>query len=72
MLVHGTLDFIPIQQAEEFFTALTRLDKRAVLVRYRGEGHGPVTRENILDLWKRIPHWLDETMKGDVIQGAAR
>ena len=63
MLVHGTIDFIPIQQAEEFFTALMRQDKRAVLVRYHGEEHGPVTRENILDLWKRIPRWLDETMR---------
>lgn len=63
MLVHGTLDFIPIQQAEEFFTALMRQDKRAVRVRYRGEGHGPVTRQNFLDLWTRIPAWFDETMR---------
>jgi hypothetical protein len=27
MLVHGDQDFIPIQQAEEFFTALYRHDK---------------------------------------------
>ena len=38
MLIHGELDFVPIQQAEEFFTALFRQDKRAVLVRYAGEG----------------------------------
>jgi dipeptidyl aminopeptidase/acylaminoacyl peptidase len=33
MLVHGDLDFVPIQQAEEFLTALYRQDKRALFVR---------------------------------------
>jgi dipeptidyl aminopeptidase/acylaminoacyl peptidase len=34
MLIHDDLDFIPIQQSEEFFTALYRQDKRTVFVRY--------------------------------------
>ena len=29
MLIHGDSDYIPIQQAEQFFTALYRQDKRA-------------------------------------------
>jgi len=62
MLVHGDLDFIPIQQAEEFFTALYRQDKRASLVRYQGEGHTIANRANVLDLWHRIADWLTETM----------
>jgi dipeptidyl aminopeptidase/acylaminoacyl peptidase len=62
MLVHGDLDFIPIQQAEEFFTALYRQDKRAVFVRYQGEWHTVSGRANVLDLWKRIADWLSETM----------
>ena len=62
MLVHGDLDFIPIQQAEEFFTALYRQDKRAVFVRYHGEWHGISNRTNVLDLWRRITEWLSETM----------
>ncbi len=62
MLVHGDLDFIPIQQAEEFFTALYRQDKRARLVRYQGEWHTIAARANVLDLWKRIADWLAETM----------
>jgi dipeptidyl aminopeptidase/acylaminoacyl peptidase len=60
--VHGDLDFIPIQQAEEFFTALYRQDKRAVLLRYGGEWHTIANRVNVLDLWRRIGPWLSETM----------
>ncbi len=62
MLIHGDLDNIPIQQAEEFFTALYRQDKRARLVRYHGEWHTISNRANVLDLWKRIAEWLSETM----------
>jgi len=62
LLVHGDLDFIPIEQAEEFFTALYRQDKRAVFVRYQGEWHTISNRANVLDLWKRISDWLSETM----------
>ena len=63
MLVHGDLDFIPIQQAEEFFTALYRQDKRVTLLRYDGEGHGISNRANVLDLWQRLANWLAETLK---------
>jgi dipeptidyl aminopeptidase/acylaminoacyl peptidase len=62
MLVHGDLDFVPIQQAEEFFTALYRQDKRARLVRYQGEWHTIANRANVLDLWRRLADWLKETM----------
>jgi len=62
MLIHGDLDFIPVQQAEEFFTALYRQDKRAKFVRYQGEWHTIANRENVLDLWERIADWLSETM----------
>jgi dipeptidyl aminopeptidase/acylaminoacyl peptidase len=62
MLIHGEFDFVPIQQAEEFFTGLYRRDKRAVLVRYHGEEHAIADRANVLDLWKRIGAWLSETM----------
>ena len=62
MLVHGDLDFIPVQQAEEFFTALYRQDRRARLVRYHGEWHTISARANVLDMWARIADWLRETM----------
>ncbi|CAA9405110.1 MAG: tolB protein precursor, periplasmic protein involved in the tonb-independent uptake of group A colicins [uncultured Pyrinomonadaceae bacterium] len=61
MLVHGDLDFVPIQQSEEFFTALYRQDKRAVFVRYQGEWHTIANRPNVLDLWQRFSIWLAET-----------
>lgn len=62
MLMHGDVDYIPVQQAEEFFTALCRLDKRAKLVRYAGEWHTITARTNVLDLWRRLDDWLRETM----------
>jgi dipeptidyl aminopeptidase/acylaminoacyl peptidase len=62
MLIHGDIDFVPIQQGEEFFTALLRQDKRARFVRYAGEGHTINNRANVLDMWKRIAAWLEETM----------
>lgn len=62
LLIHGELDFIPIQQAEEFFTALFRQDKRVQLLRYAGEGHTISDRANVLDLWRRMEKWLAETM----------
>jgi dienelactone hydrolase len=62
MLIHGDIDFIPVQQAEEFFTALYRQDKRVRLVRYTGEGHTIASRANVLDLWRRLDEWLRETM----------
>jgi dipeptidyl aminopeptidase/acylaminoacyl peptidase len=62
MLVHGDMDFIPVQQAEEFFTALYRQDKRVRMVRYEGEQHTITARANVLDLWRRMSDWLHETM----------
>jgi dienelactone hydrolase len=65
MLIHGNQDFVPIQQAEEFFTALYRQDKRVQLLRYAGEEHTIASRANVLDMWQRIDAWLRETMKAD-------
>jgi dipeptidyl aminopeptidase/acylaminoacyl peptidase len=73
MLIHGELDFIPVQQAEEFFTALYRQDKRVRLLRYAGEGHTIAARANVLDMWRRIEEWLRETMPpGDGAIGQPR
>jgi dipeptidyl aminopeptidase/acylaminoacyl peptidase len=62
MLIHGESDFIPVQQAEEVFTALYRQDKRVRLLRYAGEEHTITARANVLDLWRRLEDWLRETM----------
>ncbi len=62
MLIHGDLDFIPVQQAEEMFTALYRQDKRVRLLRYPGEGHTIAARANVIDMWGHIAEWLRDTM----------
>ncbi|HET8670782.1 MAG TPA: prolyl oligopeptidase family serine peptidase [Candidatus Saccharimonadales bacterium] len=62
LLIQGDLDFIPIQQSEEFFTALFRQDKRVRLLRYAGEGHTISDRANVLDMWKQMEAWLTETI----------
>lgn len=64
MIVHGDLDFVPIQQAEEMFTALYRQAKRADLVRYWGEDHNLSQPANIRDYWRRVFAWFDE--QGDI------
>jgi dipeptidyl aminopeptidase/acylaminoacyl peptidase len=60
MIIHGDMDYVPIQQAEEFFSALYRQNKRARFVRYWGEGHFPSSPANIRDLWYRVFAWFDE------------
>lgn len=58
MLVHGDLDAVPLQQAEEMFTALYREGRRARFVRYWGEGHILQSPANIRDLWQRLFAWF--------------
>lgn len=60
MLVHGDMDYIPIQQAEEFFSALHRRGQRVRLVRYWGEGHAITAAPNIRDMWGRVFDWFGE------------
>jgi len=60
MMVHGDLDYVAIQQGEEFFRALYRQGKRARLIRYWGEGHILGSPANIRDMWTQIYAWLDE------------
>lgn len=62
MLLHGDRDYVPVQQAEELFTALTRLGKDAVFVRYYGEDHVYESPANIRDMWRRIIAWYGETL----------
>lgn len=60
MIVQGDLDYVPIQQGEEFFQGLYRLGKRADFVRYWGEGHSLSSPANIRDLWQRIFSWFEQ------------
>jgi len=61
MIVQGDLDYVAIQQGEEFFNSLYRQGKRAEFVRYWGEGHVLESPANIRDMWRRIEAWLDAT-----------
>ena len=62
LLIHGDLDGVPLQQAEEMFTALHRLGRRARFVRYWGEGHTLESPANITHMWNQIFEWLEENL----------
>ncbi len=60
MIIQGDMDYVPIQQGEEFFASLYRQGKRADFVRYWGEGHVLSSPANIKDMWQRIFAWFQE------------
>lgn len=60
MIIQGDVDYVAIQQGEEFFTSLYRQGKRAKFVRYWGEGHVLESPANIRDMWNQIFAWFDE------------
>lgn len=66
LIIQGDMDYVPLQQGEEFFTALYRLGKRAKFVRYWGEGHVIASPANMRDMWDNILEWLDANMTGSV------
>jgi dipeptidyl aminopeptidase/acylaminoacyl peptidase len=59
MLVHGDLDRLAAGQAEELFTALHRLGRQTLLIKYAGEGHVIWSAANIRDKWERQLAWFD-------------
>jgi len=63
MIVQGDMDYVPLQQGEEFFAGLYRQNKRAAFVRYLGEGHVLQGPANVRDMWQRIFAWFDEFFK---------
>ena len=62
LLFTGDIDYVSTTQTEEFFTALTRLNKDAVMIRYFGEDHVYNSPANIRDMWQRILDWYEETL----------
>jgi len=60
MIIQGDLDYVAMQQGEEFFMSLYRQGKRAEFVRYWGEGHVLESPANIRDMWKHIFAWFEE------------
>jgi len=60
LLVHGEGDLrCPISQSEEFYIALKRLGKEAVLVRYPGEFHSLGRPLHRVDFYQRLLSWFD-------------
>ena len=60
LIIQGDIDYVPIQQGEQFFSALYRQGKRARFVRYWGEGHVLQSPANIQDMWQHILGWFDQ------------
>ena len=61
--LHGDHDGVPIQQAQEFFSAMQRLGKRARFVQYTGDDHVLQSPANARDSWRQIFGWLEEYLK---------
>jgi dipeptidyl aminopeptidase/acylaminoacyl peptidase len=70
LLIHGDQDSnVSMQQSEQMFSALVRLQKRASFVRYWGETHVLENPANIRDSWQRRLAWFDEF--GDIARDGA-
>jgi dipeptidyl aminopeptidase/acylaminoacyl peptidase len=70
LLIHGDQDSnVPMNQSEQMFSALVRLQKRASFVRYWGEAHLLENPANIRDSWQRRLAWFDEY--GDIARDSA-
>jgi dipeptidyl aminopeptidase/acylaminoacyl peptidase len=73
MMIHGDLDPVPFDDAEDYFYALVSMRKPAEFVRYWGEGHGNMSPANVRDQYQRVFAWLDRwgditrTDKGELV-----
>jgi dipeptidyl aminopeptidase/acylaminoacyl peptidase len=72
LMLHGDLDYVPIEQAEEFFTLLGRQGKRARFVRYWGEGHVLQSPANVEDFWRRVFVWFSEDREAATVAPSTR
>jgi len=62
LLIHGAIDdTCPVEQAEQMYNALKRLDRTAELAVYAGEGHvpGDWSLVNAVDATQRMLTWLE-------------
>lgn len=60
LMFHGDLDWVPMTQSEEMFTALARQDKDVLFVRYWGEPHGAKRPKNHEDMLARTFRFLED------------
>jgi dipeptidyl aminopeptidase/acylaminoacyl peptidase len=70
LITDGDLDFVPMQQSEEFFRALARQGKPVRLIRYWGEGHLLTDPPNIREYWRQVFSWLQKYLKAERAPGA--
>jgi len=71
MLIHGEEDYrCPIEQAEQFYVALRRRGREAVLVRYQGESHEHARRGKPDNMAHRLElklKWFNEKLKNNIL-----
>jgi acetyl esterase/lipase len=60
LILQGDVDYVALQQGEEFWTGLYRQGKRARFVRYWDEGHVLRSPAKIRDMWQQIHGRLDD------------
>lgn len=61
LIISGDMDYAaPMEQSEEFFTALDRVGKPVRFIRYPGEEHGNASAANLRDMVTRMLGWFDE------------
>ncbi|MYH80464.1 S9 family peptidase [Candidatus Poribacteria bacterium] len=65
LLIHGDQDWIKVEQAQEMFMGLARLEKEVVLLKYKEADHWPGfwSNEKLVDYWKHVLNWFDEYLK---------
>ncbi len=66
LIIQGDMDYVALQQGEEFFAALYRQSKRARFVRYWGEGHVLQSPANIQRMWQQILEWFNEYLAAPI------
>lgn len=60
LVVGGDMDYAaPLEQDEEFFTALNRTGKPVRFIRYAGEEHVNASADDIRDVFDRMLQWFD-------------
>ncbi|MBX3738913.1 MAG: S9 family peptidase [Candidatus Didemnitutus sp.] len=67
LIQQGDVDYVALQQGEQFFMALQRQGKRSRFLRYWGEGHLISSPANVTDFYNEVVAWCDE--HGDIARG---
>ncbi|MBU9332360.1 S9 family peptidase [Burkholderia multivorans] len=58
LLIHGDADYVPLEQSERMFAALSQLKRDVRLIRYWGDDHVPQSPANVADRHRRMIDWL--------------